>query len=395
MLLILSVSVVNGQVISDIQFSGLVRTKEKALLKQLPHGIGDPFSEKTIDETLVKLHRIGVFSEADVNPREDGDGNIILEITLEEQWTLIPLPVVSASNQTLAAGLFLLESNLFGNLGNMLLGFTYSEERQFATFSISNPRLGSSPLGIGFLSAFVEAPEDKSILNFSTNIMYLFNENLSIEPGLRYIYTREGSLFTQTNEHEQVHCVTAPVFLKYDGTKPSAFFPAGFSADLRLTLGTAGDEQPFIMGNENLLQYQFVPSPRHQFDLVLQTRYDYAPSLVVPGIGGNRGSKSLAKSTNPVDALFNVDLTYQWVFWSNRTFYSTLLLFGEAGAYHDYNGSIPIPGTDDGEYTVYSGIGAGVKLYLKRIAIPTVGLDVAYSIVTEDFLVSFNLGISK
>lgn len=66
------------------------------------------------------LYDTRLFSTVDV--RDGGDGFVV---TLDERWTLVPLPVVRIDRGEAQAGLFLVETNLFGAGKLLVLGGAY------------------------------------------------------------------------------------------------------------------------------------------------------------------------------------------------------------------------------------------------------------------------------
>ncbi len=66
-----------------------------------------------------------VFSEVEVKPTHRG-GVVDVDIQVKERWTLLPIPFISSSDGVTRGGVFVLESNLFGQLKLFAAGVTFS-----------------------------------------------------------------------------------------------------------------------------------------------------------------------------------------------------------------------------------------------------------------------------
>ena len=121
-----------GETITDIQIQGLRRTKPEVLLEKLEKFKGtdsSAFDKKKLEEALEKTQ---LFSLADAEV-----SGSTLHITVEEKFSLLPIPFAYLSSDSWGGGLVVLDNNAFGIMDQAAAGgfITSSGWRVLAGYS--------------------------------------------------------------------------------------------------------------------------------------------------------------------------------------------------------------------------------------------------------------------
>lgn len=136
------------EIVSELQFTGLKRTKESFLRRLLNAGNGKVLDTVLINKDIERLNRLPGIAKATYKIEQHGD-NTILKYNLVENFTVIPgLRISQANNGDFAFRLSVFDFNLFGN--NQLIG-GFFERDVFNSFGFfwEHPFLFSNKVGIG------------------------------------------------------------------------------------------------------------------------------------------------------------------------------------------------------------------------------------------------------
>jgi outer membrane protein insertion porin family len=79
-----------GKTIREIRLTGLKRTKEYVVLRELSSTVGETFTAEIAGEDLDRLERLGIFGTIEIAPILDGSNGIILEYRLRETFPYLP-----------------------------------------------------------------------------------------------------------------------------------------------------------------------------------------------------------------------------------------------------------------------------------------------------------------
>jgi hypothetical protein len=136
--------------VQTITIEGLRKTREPVVRDLIPAAVGDTFTTATVQSVTDALVDSDLFAEVVVSaiPVEDGAE---LVVTVDEKWTIVPIPFVSTNGSSFDGGLILLESNLFGRNKQLIsAGFAGSGGR---------PRFFSVRRSVGFRFVLVDQSE--------------------------------------------------------------------------------------------------------------------------------------------------------------------------------------------------------------------------------------------
>lgn len=115
----------------------------------------------------------------------------------------------------------------------------------------------------------------------------------------------------------------------------------------------------------------------------LSSQYFDSPTLMEEYWGGSDSSRTLSPVLCDQYAGGSILLEYAFFDFGGGAV-SSLVQYELGGYQHNKN-----------DWNVYTGPGAGLRLYLKKIAMPAIGLDIAYNTINNNFLFSFILGIKR
>ncbi len=126
--------------IETIDISGLERTQERTVLRELPFRQGDIWQEDFAGTGERWLRNLGIFSEVVISP-PDETGHVAIYV--RERWSLWLLPQASrADNGTSSAGLALDEYNLWGLQHHLRLAYREDTGKNFSAANGSSYAFG-------------------------------------------------------------------------------------------------------------------------------------------------------------------------------------------------------------------------------------------------------------
>jgi outer membrane protein assembly factor BamA len=102
-----------GEPITDVRIRGAIRTNEETVRSIAGVSIGDNLQTDTLDVVRERLHTSGLFSDVNVywEPYQDG---VRINVAVSEKFPWAPLPMFSYSPGNISGGLVVAHGNLFG-----------------------------------------------------------------------------------------------------------------------------------------------------------------------------------------------------------------------------------------------------------------------------------------
>lgn len=195
------------QTISELQFSGLKKTKESFLRRLLKVKPNTTYDSLLVVKDIERLKRLPGIANATYELTGEGDSKS-LTYKIEENFTIIPgLRIATANDGSFAYRLSVFEFNLFGN--NQLVGGFY-EKNVFSSYGAfwEHPFLFSDKVGVGLNYQNVTTQEpvffqegDKNYRfnseMFEGKFLFSFDFNNEAEAGVTYV--KESYLFEEEN----------------------------------------------------------------------------------------------------------------------------------------------------------------------------------------------------
>ncbi|MCQ2603573.1 MAG: hypothetical protein MJ215_00805 [Spirochaetia bacterium] len=140
--LISASSAFSEDTISEINITGLSRTKPQAIMELLEKFKGLPAENFDTSQVVNELQQTGLFSQTDVS----ADGSA-LNITVAEKLSLLPIPFAYASSDSFGAGMMLMDNNAFGIMDQAGIGGLIANDKWRAMVSYSHSQKGDAPFG--------------------------------------------------------------------------------------------------------------------------------------------------------------------------------------------------------------------------------------------------------
>lgn len=341
-----------------------------------------------------RVYNLRIFREVDVQLRP-ADGGIVVAVAVEERWTLTPIPIVGAVDGAFQAGLALLEQNLLGERKELALVGVYSTRGQTAMALYRDPAVGGSR---AILASELIAENKVRQRADGARVTHAWRDRhveASVRPGVQWtprLGVRAGPFAVLAESEAEPGFAPPPpsgravgvaADLEYAGQDYCEWFDSGplLTARLRSSLPALGAERAFTQAWSFALWT--VPAFRdHAFSLsVTGVVAQGDPVLDAFPLGGRRGSRGLREGGLWTERGATASAEYQVPFWRPGWGTVAAMAFVDGGVAY-WAGST----------TRYVAPGAGVRVYVRNVAVPAFGVDMASSSAGAGLAMSFFLG---
>lgn len=382
--------------IAAFRVEGLHRTRPGVVQQWLECALGGPLSTCDLPAIRERLYRLAIFSAVDVALNERPAG-VEIVVRVEEKWTLYPVPMLWYSRESQIAGLVLVEANLLGYNKGLAVGGAYSNRGWYTLLGYNDPNLAFTNLW-GSLHAFLtsglvenDAPDGSieqlyGMTRFDVEyaLGWTFWDRVTPTWNGALRWARVGAAEIPGSQPAVDASVVVQAFqiiysdrryrdLYDDGLRLSAEVQHAFP----LGLGSPGYDDAIFDAKWAR------PGPLRGFlDVRAHAFVGSMPVVFEERLGGLDGSRTLPGSgLVAADRYASLALAYQVPFLTLGLGTATGVVFGEVGRY-----------ARNAEPAVtYGGPGAGLRFYLKRVAIPAFGVDAGYEVGSRR--VSFSIAV--
>ncbi len=387
--------VASRKVIGKISIRGLARTREAVILQYVPVRAGDKVAQLDIDQLRVYLERLRIFSRVTIQLKEADEESPCREhctllIEVKEKWSLYPIPVYVRYRDTEIGGAFLVESNALGENKGVALGGLISNRGWQGLIGFTDPHIRYTQFTttLRYLTGRVFI-EDATAAGNITRSYTLMRHDIQTATGYQ---TRAGFFagvlagyrsaeLTAQQPLASSSVMNLGVRFKYTSVTPKDFFQTGLESQLDLEKGLVfAGENLHVISSANAWHTK---TAKHQFLSVLFSfQYSHYPQVLEQRLGGWQGTRTLPALLVPADQFAVAAVNYQYGFlhFSWATFSG--LVFADAGVARR-DGATPIR---------FWGPGAGLRMYLKEITVPALGIDIARDMLSEQLQLSFFIG---
>ena len=390
---------ISSSVITSIEITGLKRTRQHIAQYPLEKFLGRDAS-LDLNEVHAAVIATGILQPLEVELLEN-EGALVLHITVEEKWSIFPVPLVMANSDDFSFGLFFADTNAFGLQDTMALGAIYGYPSWMA---VALYQFTPNRRGLPGWSSFVmySSQERKDVdRNEKTHRLYSSNQlrfSLGLDyPLSEYFSTSLGFSFTDVSLKENAVAVNQPGGdAKLLGISPSL----SMKDDLW---------DGFLLSRRSLnLAYEYnhaiVGSSFHQ----LEFSGIYEHSLV-PGFRINFRSGAIWKSTasdSGIGPLFEEGPQRAHVDILPHNFsaraYAGFSLGLEKHLFKVSWGTLSVMGSwqcvfSNGPISGFEfdhGPSVVTRFYLSRLALPAFGAGFAYNMNSGLFQFAFSIGMS-
>lgn len=384
--------------VTEIIVKGLKKTSRDIIISETGIEPGVPLSSFDPHLFLNRMKKKNIFTEIEINYIRAENGAAI-EIRVEEKWTLIPLPIVSSNRHGTSYGFFLMESNFLGYGKFLFAGGTISSDRGTAMLGYIDPAIaGSRFRGNIFLSyknevyqqgdvdyrLYREYKGEKASARFDPGYSFTDSFRWFISGGYEHGES-DHSYKESQNIPDNESAWLAGTITRYEHLVHYEYLFYGPKIELNCYRHIAAADK---YSDYTTAGYKF----DYSFRLIGYNRLSIAsngskgerPAIFEETIGGKPGGRTLPADIIAADSYINYTVTYEYPFLRYRWGAITLLTFWEHGCYEN----------DSTESQIYYGPGAGMMVYLKRIALPAMGFNAARNLESKTTEYSFNIGMS-
>ncbi|MFP4618805.1 MAG: POTRA domain-containing protein [Spirochaetaceae bacterium] len=223
-----------GRRIERIEIRGNARSLDATVLRIAELEEGRILQKGSIERAALKLEKSSLFAEVDIRVNSDAgeDRAVKIVISLEEKWTLIPVPFFASDGESFMGGLVVVEANLLGTgtqvvaggmAGNSgLYGFTALVLPSF----LGSPWRLSSSLSGGETESEIRTPDNREALTFASrsaggSFGLAYRITNSITAGFKTTLEQHEIRDTQGFEGNMGESIIGlSLLFNYDGTVP-------------------------------------------------------------------------------------------------------------------------------------------------------------------------------
>ena len=380
--------------VQEISVEGNTRTSRQVILRALDVRPGDTVDDAALPALRQRVYNLRLFREVEIATRPAAAG-VVLAVSVEERWTLVPIPFAGASEGSFRAGLALLESNLLGRNKQLVVVGAYASRGSTARVIYRDPAvLGTR--GVLALDLVAEDVEREQADGF--DVIYAWRDRrleASVRPGLRLtqrLAVRAGP-FVLLRESRTAAGYGAPpkagrdlglaADLELSGQDHRGWFDAGplLRAYLRRSLPALGSDRGFAQASAQGA-WSVAALADHAASAALAGFVaDGDPVLDAFALGGRPGSRGLREAGLWAERAITATFDYQVPLWRPGWGTVTTLGFVDGGL-----------ATWRADETRWVAPGAGLRVYLRNVALPAIGLDLAWSTAGRSLAPSFFLG---
>ncbi len=375
-----------GGTVTEISLEGLRRTREEVVYDLLEVEVGDPVTPGlflSIEETLLDSE---LFAAVNVSGRAVAEDGVEVVILLDEKWTLIPIPFFSTNGSTFQGGLILIETNLLGRNKQLISAGFFGNDGVRGFMAFADPAVfgsqwsASLSAGAGRNDTERLLPDDTLLRSFeydqqrlSVSLGYNFTRRANVTAGLGY----ERWSIISGESLEDTQFLEPSLSAEYDGTRPLDVLRVG--PQVRLSGRTVTYRSGWEVAARG--EWALPLFSTHRLRMVGSGAIGEMPTVAERVISGD-GYRTLPFQAVSADSWGSASGIYDLPIVSAGWGALVLSHFWEFGGYTN----------EEVDPRLFYGPGGGFRVYIRQVAIPALGLDVAYNIPDDGFVFSFSLG---
>ncbi len=368
-------------VVQGIEVEGNRRTSAAYVRSLLGVEPGQPFDPASLPALEQRLLNQGIFRTVVISAEPEGSG-AILRVRVREKLTVVPIPVVSASSGVFTIGGLLIDSDFLGEGKQAGFGILASNRGASGFVAYRDPSLRFSrwTAGVRLRAADTlhERFEGDSLtyrfrdrrLELGLQGGYRIGDSWTVEAGWveRREEARPSGGFAPPPRAGTLHGPGLAVDL--DATRHDDYLVRGVAGRLELRQGVRlGPGDRVVSQAWSTVTWSGRPWRDH--GLSLEVSLDWVrgdPVLDAVQLGGAPGSRGFPTEGLWIQDAARAALEYQVPVWKPGWGVLTAVGLCDAGAVRWR-----------GQDTQYLAPGVGFRVYLRNIAIPVVGFDLAWA----------------
>lgn len=371
LILLLTTTLLTAQpfIVKRIDITGLKRTKEVTIHSIIGIKEGMEIDETTLTDIKQRLLKVGIFQDnIDVSYSTIESNNIILEIYVEDKWTIIPLPVFYTGSEGWTAGGVFIESNLLGLNQKLIGGVFFGDDNQTAFMTWITPLLKDSGYSVGFSLSYLNDLEENPDLGTSLIIRKSYPNSFG------------WSLISGIKNNTIETSFMGSLSLGWDNLYYSQFFNRGWSLNSSVTTEIPFENPIFhphtslnisreLLIKENLLKISLKSSITSNTESPLS-------------FGGSESQRVIERETH-ADHYLSGLFHFEPVLFNPQWGHITLPVYYEGGLYSRLD-----------EEFYWHGPGLGFRVYISKVTIPAMGADITWNLLDGDYTFTVAVGSS-
>ncbi|MCP3103368.1 BamA/TamA family outer membrane protein [Myxococcus sp. K15C18031901] len=382
--------------IERIDIEGNARTQDAVILRALRTLPGELLTRDAGPELKRRLLNLKLFKSVAVRSRPEGEG-VVLQVQVDERWTLLPIPMFTSSKGQWQVGLFALETNLFGLNKTFVLG-ALAGNRGGNVFSLyRDPGIAGTRWTASLFGQYAKLDRERRVrdvvveeytdrrVDASATLGYQFLPELNVGAGVFTLLNKPLPRAAGGVAPERSDVFGVSVSAEYLGQDFHFYFNEGPLARLsfRQGLEAIGSTRAFRQVSA-FAGYTLSVFGKQSLTLLGSFERVWGdPTVHALLLGGRTGSRGFTKETLWAEQAATATLEYQVPLWSPSMATFTAHAFLDVGRVAWKNARLR-----------YAAPGAGLRVYLRSVAVPALGLDFTREPQTGEFVVNFAAGLS-
>lgn len=368
-------------IVTGVEVEGNRRTSAAFVRSALGVAPGVSFDPASIPALEQRVLNRKLFREVRVTP-VPGEGGVVLRVSVAEKITLFPVPFLAASRGVFTGGLALLDADAFGGGEQLVVGALGSTRGASGFAYYRDPGVADTRWLLGARLGLADTRREQYQ---GGSLRYRYRERqleAAVTPGLR-LDDRWAVLVGWSERRGESRpsdgyappprggAVRGPVLeVELDAADQRGWLAEGLAgrAEVKQGLRLAPRDRRTFQGTAGATWTRRLPGDQ---GLALSVRVDRVagdPVLDAVRLGGLPGSRGFRSQGLWAEAAASAALEVQVPVWRPRWGVLAAAAFCDAGW-----------ARWRGEDTRYVAPGTGLRLYLGNVALPVVGMDVAWA----------------
>lgn len=356
--------------VEKINITGLKRTKDITVISIIGVKEGMKIDETSLIDIKQKLLKEGIFQDnIDVTYSNINNDHVVLEIYVEDKWTILPLPVFFTGSEGWTAGGVFVESNLMGLNQKLIGGVFVGDSDKTAFMTWITPFMKDSGYSVGFNLSYLEELDENPDIGVNLILRKTYDTNVS--------WGIISGIVNDTEENSYLGILS----LGWDNLFYSQFFNRGWSINSSLSVETPFESVIFHPHTSLDISRELLFKERNLIKLSLNTSIT-SDSESPLTFGGGESQRVIEKETE-ADSYLSGVLHVEPVLFNPEWGHITLPVYYEGGIYNRFDESI-----------YWHGPGLGFRVYISKVTIPAVGADITWDLQDGDYTFTVALGSS-
>ncbi|MCL2479710.1 MAG: hypothetical protein FWF22_09415 [Treponema sp.] len=385
--------------ITSVEINGLWRTKKYIAELPLQKFIGRDSTSLDLNEVNAAVRDTGILEPKSIELVQ-GDDGVTLLVTVIEKWTIIPIPIFAGDFNDYSMGMYLSDSNFLGIRDMAMLGGVFGTSGWLATAAYYHtPSQNDRP---GWNAFFMyglrnRADTDRNLILYRLYSIYMLRSSIGLFfPLANYLSGSVSLSYTDITLADISNAFNPPengaMLL---GISPGIGLRRSSWDGILLSQKSLSFSYSYQIGMKNpsyhtlalrgVFQQSFIPGFRMELRTGLSYRtytdkytdplFEDSPSMAQVDI---LPSNYIARNYAGFAAGFEKYL-FAWS-WGTVTV---------AASWQAVLAQGPIPGVE-----FNNGPAASIRLYMSRLAVPSMGFGVAYNMNSGVFLYGLNMNMT-